>query len=205
MLILMFKKKKKKMKKGLELSINVLIVVILSIVLLFLGIAFFRNLLTGAHKIKESYDQRTADELENLLIQGEKVAIPFPRQDVKRHDTTIFGLGIYNALGHNSNFKVNVQCSTAFQEKTELPTACNTFVSGDGKIVYNTNDIPIKNNEMHKMPIAIYFPKDAAIATYVFNVCVCKDDLTPVSCTDCGPSFPANLYDSVHKIYATVK
>ncbi len=196
-----------KKKRGLELSINFLVVIIISIALLFMGAAFFRNLLIGANKIKENYDQRTEEELEDLLTQGERVAIPFPRQDARKGDTIVFGLGIYNALGHNLNFKVNVQCSTAFQDTQELTTACgDVFTNGDGKIFWNGNDILIKNNERHKMPIAVYFPKNAEVATYIFNVCVCQGDSTPVGCPTCGSgSLPANLYESIHKMYVTLK
>ena len=195
-------------KKGLELSINFLIIVIISIVILVMGVAFFRTLLKGAQDIKENYDQRTEEELENLLTQGERVAIPFPRQDARKGDTIVFGLGIYNAIGHNWDFKVNVQCSTAFDGKTELPTACSDVfgVGKDGEIIYNTNDLPIKNNERHKMPIAIYFPGSAEVGTYIFNVCVCQQETAPVDCDDCiSGSLPGNLYESVHKIYVTVK
>ncbi len=194
-------------KKGLELSINFLIVIILSMALLFMGALFFKNLLSGANKIKENYDQQTAEELELLLTQGERVAIPYTRQDVRRGDTVVFGLGIYNALGENYNFKVDVQCSSAFEGTAEIIGACNIF--DEGGIVYNTMDLPIKNNDRHTMPIAIYFSNDAESATYAFNVCVCYKDSTPVTCPECiSANFPIPsdiLYDSVHKMYATVK
>lgn len=196
-------------KKGIELSINVLVVIILSIFLLIMGVAFFRNLLTGADKIKKSYDQRTAEELENLLTQGERVAIPFTRKDIRKGNTIVFGLGIYNMLGHNSYFKVDVQCSTAFVGTTEYSYYCNLFTGGNN-LLYNQMDLEIKNNKRHKMPIVITIPSSAQVATYIFNVCVCEGDPNPEcyeggSSTTCEQPLPDNLYDALHKIYVTVK
>lgn len=197
-------------KKGIELSINVLIVVILSIAILVMGIVFFNKFLTGAEKIRKGYDQRTAEELENLLVQGEKVAIPFPKQDARKGDTVIFGLGIYNSMKDEPSyeFRVNVQCSTAFKEKTEHSEYCTSYFSGGDNIVYNQNDLTIKNNERHKMPIAITFPKNVEEGTYIFNVCVCYGAAagTCQGSDTCkkDPDFPTNLHDPVHKMYVTV-
>lgn len=200
-------------KRGFELSINFLIVVILSIALLFMGVIFFNKILKGATDIKESYDQRTEEELEALMLQGERVAIPFVKKETRKGGKVIFGLGIYNTKDDATsyNFRVDIQCSTAFVG-TEPKNYCDSYFSGGDNIIYytkdpNTDDITIKNNERHKMPIAITFPTNAEVATYVFNVCVChgETESDPGDCDNtCKDTFPTNLYDSVHKMYVTV-
>ena len=100
-------------KKGVELSINFLIILILSLAVLASGIFFASKLLGTAIDMKQDLDESSKMEIENMLIEGVRVGIPFKSQKVERGKSVYYGLGILNVYPHD-NFRISVTFSDAF-------------------------------------------------------------------------------------------
>ncbi len=188
-------------KRAMELSANFLVMVILGIAMLSMGTVFVRKMFTGASDLKTSLDKQTQEELENLLTAGERVAIPFTKKEVRAGETAIFGLGLLNILGEDSDFVVAVSCASV------VPSG--TCVSD----IILAQPPTIKNNGQHKMSIVIPTDKTTTSrGTHILDVEICNDNPSNLPAFDgtCngeigGSSNPTEYYDnSLHKIYLKV-
>lgn len=185
-----------KHKKGIELSVNFLVVIIISLAMLGMAVVFFNKFFAGAKTIQASYDKQTEEELESLLVQGKKVAIPFTREEIRAGETAVFGLGILNVAGGEREFFIEIECDKFIRD--DGSTAGCPSVEDP---LFPSSKI-LKNNEHLKVPIAIPTKKSAQLGTYVYNLCVCDGN----SCSGCPPWDLTKLYDgSSHKIYVKIK
>ena len=196
-------------KRAIQLSVNFLVIIILSLAMLLMGILFFRKMFTGATELKANLDSQTEQELENLLIAGERVAIPFTKKEVRAGKTAVFGLGILNILGSDHNFVIYIKCS----KKIPGDVPCSKIIPSGTDIIYRT-PLSIENNEQYKMPLVIKAPSEKG--TYIIDVRICHDDPTEPAAPaydfdgDCdgriiGSPDSDEYYDgSLHKIYLKV-
>jgi hypothetical protein len=175
-------------KRAMQLSINFLVVIILGIAMLVMGVVFVRKMFTGASDIKANLDKQTEEELENLMTSGERVAIPYTKKEVRAGKTVIFGLGILNVLGEDSNFVIDIECGDT------VPSGLLSCPD----IIYKPS-ASIENNDQHKMPIAIKAPSDKG--TYIIDVRICNYIVgNPPPCTTSDEYYDGSL----HKIYVKV-
>tara|TARA_B100001971_G_C18202812_1_gene545691 strand:- start:69 stop:626 length:558 start_codon:yes stop_codon:yes gene_type:complete len=181
-------------KRAMQLSINFLVVIILGIAMLVMGVVFVRKMFTGASDIKANLDKQTEEELENLMTSGERVAIPYTKKEVRAGKTVIFGLGILNVLGEDSNFVIDIECGGT------VPDTLSCMPVNDIVHPFMINDLSVENNDQHKMPIAIKAPSDKG--TYIIDIRICNyiaGDPVPTCTTS------VEYYDgSLHKIYVKV-
>lgn len=185
-----------KNKKGIELSVNFLVIIIFSLAMLGMAIIFFNKFFTGAQQIQANYDKQTEEQLESLLVAGQKVAIPFTRKEVKAGNTAVFGLGILSVLPGNTEFYIDIECSKFVKSDGSTDSFC--------PLTNNplwSNSKSLNNNEHVKIPIAIPTARNDPSGTYIFDLCVCDEN----SCSSCPPWDNNELYDkSIHKLYLKV-
>ncbi len=140
-----------------------LVTIIITIVIFGLSVIFLRNLFSGAKEISYELDLRTQQQLENLLSQGQKVAVAFNRRTISQGESGLFGLGIYNIAGREGLFKVNVSSGKDPASGQEVIPVSN--------ILYN-NELQIKNNDQDSTGILVIVPEGTRRGTYVHDVVV---------------------------------
>ncbi|MAG73843.1 hypothetical protein CL620_05990 [archaeon] len=171
-----------KSKKGaIGLSVNTLVIIIIGMVMLVGGIALLYKFIGGSEDIKDSLDQRTASELERLLVdQGKQVALPLNRKTVTRGETVVFGIGTLNVNTEEKNFRIEVKHSGGDESIEEW-------------LLYNQESFNLKQNEHHKETILVKPDANVEADTYIFNAKVI--DLNE----------PGKTYGTVQKMYVIVK
>lgn len=163
-------------KAALGLSIELLVVIIISVVILGAGIAFLYQIIGGAEDVKAQLDERTAQELERLLVdQGQQVALSRHAATIFPGESKVFGLGILNTGGVGDTFTLNVTLSKALAaDGTVLYDAEQGDHSvkdlAESWLLYDTAELQIKENEHRAKAILVSFPNDAAKGTYIYDV-----------------------------------
>jgi hypothetical protein len=190
----------KKNKKGIELSINFLVVIIMGIVILMGGIALIVKMMSGADKIHMDLDRQTKEQIESLLLDGSKVAVPINTKEIRIGKNDLFGVGVYNVLPE-TDFKIKITFSNSYNEKTQEPLNTNGNYVLLEWVLYNEQSKTIKKNEFEFFSIYInpIGTSDTNLRTepgiYIFNVNVTYDE-----------SGTWKMYDGhIHKIYVRVR
>ena len=104
-------------KAAVELSVNFLVILIICIVILASSIYITKKFFTHAVNIKDIYDERTEKEIERLLDDGSKVAVPFDKKTIGNGEFDSFGIGIMNVL--NTGAKNDFEISNCHFKKNE--------------------------------------------------------------------------------------
>jgi len=185
--------KKQHKKGGLQLSINFVVILIICIVIFSSSLYIIKKFFTHAEEIRMAYDERTEMEIERLLDDGSRVAIPFDKKKIYIGEFDTFGIGILNMLGINpAEFKITIEFNKAFDKDNDVvcatpppapvgpqPPAPNTC--GDPNTWLQTTEYPsgpltiiksIKNNEQEKFLLGINVQTDEP-GTYIFDLEVC--------------------------------
>ncbi|MAF99362.1 MAG: hypothetical protein CMH61_02010 [Nanoarchaeota archaeon] len=108
-------------KRGVQLAINMIVVIIISLSIMALGFVLLNKFISNADEITVLLDQRTKDQLNNLLFnEGQQIALS--RSTVKiKQDNEIMGIGILN-IGNPgdppANFTVNIGQPTGLQDES---------------------------------------------------------------------------------------
>lgn len=199
-----------KKRAAFELSVTFLVILIICIVIFSLSVHMIKKFFTHAETIKMTYDEKTEKEIERLLYDGSRVAVPFDKKTIYNGKSDTFGIGILNMLntGPNNDFKINVSFNKAFDRRNELicsaselgrpPSLCgfpNTWLqttTGMGGESGVSIIKRIKNNEQERFLLGVNV-KNALSGTYIFDLDVRYENTTLwVS------------YDVLHKLYVEV-
>jgi hypothetical protein len=191
-------------KRAMELSANFLVVMILSIVIFSSGIYIATKIFDAAGNKQLNIDLETQRQIERLMFDGSRVAIPFNTKKAKNGDLPLFGIGILNVLGEQSDFTIKVEFSKAIdknnQEITDLDPHPNDWVISASKENV-IDDLPltidpflILNNAQKITTIGIELNK-VPPGTYIYNV--------DVNCQSPSPDCTGK-YDNTHKIRVEV-
>ncbi len=193
-------------KAALQLSVSFLVILIICIAAFSLSVYIIKRFFTHAEKIRDIYDERTEKEIERLLDDGSKVAIPFDKKIIYNGEADTFGIGILNMLdtGAENEFQITINFSKAYDKENEEqcdmtnPGECGNpqkwlkaysgISSSSGLIIDKT----IRNNEQQKFLIGVE-PKYAPAGLYVFNL--------NVEYLNDSKMLP---YDTLHKLYVEV-
>ncbi|MFH1642821.1 MAG: hypothetical protein ABIC04_08050 [Nanoarchaeota archaeon] len=184
-------------KKAIELSLNFLIVTILSLVVFGFGI-FMMNKFTGEADDKVLvWEGRMQNEIEDILDDGSKVAIPFDHKVIGNKKFDTFGVGILNILNlPETTFEVDVRFSKAYKGSVQLcdstdTTNCgvdpDTWISsteGSGGPLTITKNIRKYDKEKFLIGVDV---KDAAEGTYIFDL-----EVTAIGVPSCAVD-PVNI------------
>lgn len=178
-------------KKGIELQVNFVVILILTLIIFGSSIMIAYKVMKSTNKLKDQVDATTQQRLEALLVSGnEAVVIPFNKKDdLRKGESAVFGVGIVNMLGVNTEFKINIAQAAKSYDKDGIEQP-----PGDWVYMSETKTGEIKNNA-YKIESIVFIPKNVKIGnTYVFNVDVCSGS----SCT------PYPTAGSTKKIRITV-
>ena len=208
-------------KAGIQLSVNFLVMLIIAIVVFGSSMYMIKKFFMQADTIKMTYDERTEKEIERLLDDGSKVAIPFDKKIIGNGEFKTFGIGVLNVLntGVSNDFEITVSFGKAFNKlNTEICTVSNPCIPSPNTWLQTTSGtMPIqksvKNNEQEKFLLGVGV-NNAPQGTYIFNLIVCVDDTDTTNdvdssgndvSSDCpnSGSYP-DRYDTVHKLYVEV-
>lgn len=195
-------------KAAIELSANFLVIIIICIVVFGFSVYIIKRFFTHAETIRMTYDERTEKEIERLLDDGSRVAIPFDKKTIYNGEFKTFGIGIMNILNiaGSNKFNISVKFDKAYNKNNEemcpASNPCSSPPDGwlqttsgqstvDGISIIKT----IKNNEQEKFLLGVDV-KNAPSGTYIFNLYVRYENI----------SNPGQWigYDTLHKLYVDV-
>ena len=203
-------------KAGFTLSVNFLVTLIIVIAIFTSSLYLVKRFYTGAEKIKETYDQRTVAEIERLLDDGSRVAIPFDKKTIYNGKYNTFGIGVLNTLniGSANDFNISFRFSKAYTrtnskicDRVDTDTAnCGKpdewlqTTSGFGTDLSGVHIVKsVRNNDQEKFLLGVGVEK-APKGTYIIDL--------NVSWHNNSDPVPANWdwvqYDRLHKLYIEV-
>ena len=191
-----------KNKRGIELAVNFFVIMIISLVILGMGIYLVSLFFKTTEELKTNLDEQTSKEIQKILFEGKRVAIPLSNTELKRGKGHTFGLGILNILGETKNFKVHIGDGPIIKSDN---TQINEDQNGYTPLEHIQDNIKeIQNNEQEITGVPVRVPRSAQLGTYVLNVYVCNCTTTQI-CTSLPCDTAEQTYDnSVHKIYVKV-
>jgi hypothetical protein len=193
-------------RAAFQLSVNFLVIMIISIVVFASSIYLINKFFTQAETIKLTYDGRTEKEIERLLDDGSRIAIPFDKKTISNGESKTFGIGILNVLntGASNDFDINISFNKAFDNRNnEICTIVNLDTCGYPQTWLQTSsgtqglsEISIQktipNNQQEKFLLGVEV-KGAPKGTYIFDLDVKYNNNT--NWID---------YDTLHKLYVVV-
>jgi hypothetical protein len=164
-------------KKAIELSINFLVMLILSLLVFSAGVTVLYRVIVNAQGMAGDLSDWMRKEIEQQLIQGKKVAVPFSamRIDAGDHDTG--GLGIRNDVGREQTFYVKASCDLAVGPNKvaicddEFSLPCDRFDSW----LHHEESIRLLSGEQRLISLLFTVPKEAEKGTYTYYISVCMD------------------------------
>ena len=173
-------------KRGVQLALNTLVVIILSITILALGAVFLFSFAGETESLSAELDSQTNQQIESLLTQGQKVAIPLNTKATEPGGQAVFGYGIINVLPQGAEFTRQISFSKAIDvQNNEISVNANDWVR------FSNDPIQLANQDSFSDSILVVVPKDAAKGTYIYNLEIFHDG--------------GRRYDSVKKFYVTVE
>lgn len=156
-------------KKGFEFTVTYLVMLILGIAALIFGILFATDLFGKAQQTKLQLDEQTEKQIEQLLLDGSRVAIPLNQKEVQRNDLVTFGIGVLNVLGNQETFTLSIEPGAGY--RTDKTTICSPCQAEAQSWIQNAQrTITLKNNEDYTFLVGFLVPNDAQAGTYIFNV-----------------------------------
>ena len=220
-------------KKAIELSVNFLVILIISIVIFVGGVSLTSKFLKVIEGREVEIDEQTRRQIESLLIDGHRVAIPIDQYRVHLGGFQTIGLGIYNTLADGTDeFRVSMSYKRAYDannieidafENPPAPDCTDTYCFIDQNWIFGREDqsFSIGTNQYELVPLVVTVDgnmdlnKKTRSGTYEFNVCVCPcyedngcDDTNQNYCKDICRDPAANrqyIYGNhVMKVYIIV-
>jgi hypothetical protein len=201
-------------KKGFELSINFIVILIISLVIFVGGLSFTYKFFRLAEKTKTDIDQEQQEKIENLLSDGQKVAMPTAYRTVKINNDDVIGLGIVNSYRRTWTFYVDVFFDTSFDKAGAIIPGVDPDYINLNWIFNDTFAYNLAPSQSKKVPLYMKVASKVAVdkgtvsGTYIFNVCVYEADPVTESYGNDMPKYcpPADaerehLYDGyVHQM-----
>ena len=156
-------------KRAIELSINFLVIVIISLVMLSTGILLIKRYFGTAEEIKAQLDEQTVAHIEELLEEGDVVAMPLKRKTIGSGETGIFGLGVLNINEQPETFTVEIALSQLVKkDKTTAAPAQLEYDPTDWLLYEKSFTLDYK--ESRKIPIRVAVPGGVFSGTYIYNI-----------------------------------
>ncbi len=162
-----------KKRAAIELSVNFIIIIIISLVVLGMGVYLVNRFVSEAKYIKEELDIETEKQIMSLLSSGDRVAFPINKKTIAKGHGEVFGLGIFNVLGEEKIFKVEL-AQGIFIEKGEAVSSPWPS-SGPVPVFIASRTSSVDNNEQAVLSIPVKVPVGTTSGTYVIDVSVKYD------------------------------
>ncbi len=181
-----------KNKKAIELSVNFLVILIIAIVVFGFGIYLVFKFFGAAPDITEGISSQLQQEINQMLSQGEKVALPINQQTVQDGKGYTFWLGISNMLNNaeTNSFTISANLNKFIAPDDTVYTSGTIFNNAKAKlnIIYVLSYV-LKNGGQKSIPIAVSVLRGAPSGNYIIDVLVTESG-TP--------------YSPLQKLYITV-
>jgi hypothetical protein len=192
-------------KASFQLSVNFIVIIIICLVIFIFSMFFIRRFFSHAEDLKLIWDERTESEIERILDDGSRVAIPFDKKTIVAGEYNKFGIGILNVLDKwdKRTFRVTINFNKAYDKQnnlicatlsecgppdTWLQTTDGYGVAGIG--IQIEKDIPTFQQSKFLLGIT---PKEAGSGIYIFDLGVTFHN---------GTDWQS--YDNLHKLYVEV-
>lgn len=159
-----------------------IVILIMAIIIFVGGLAIIGKFFRQAEEQKASIDAETEAQIERLLADGSRVAIPINKKAIKVGKSEIFGLGIYNVLdAPATEFVVDVEfVKLVDKDNREDPDPnIKPYIEANW-IFSDARTIKIEPNKQQSVPIPVSVEgtmstgnRPTVKGTYIFNVHVC--------------------------------
>ena len=160
-------------RKAIELSINFLVIVIISLVILSSGILLVRKYFSTAQEIQLQLDDQTEANIEELLDEGERVALPLKRKTIPAGEADIFGLGVLNINpGATTAFSVNIEFNELVKKNKDVLEPGQLGYDPQGWLLFEQDGFTLDFKDSKKIPIRVAVPGGVLSGTYIYNVVV---------------------------------
>jgi hypothetical protein len=152
----------KKMIIGLSLVIAVFIIVLA-------GWFYF------SYEIEDIGTDNRRDEIiertESMIIdQGSKVTVAFNSAELYQGDHLLFGIGILNLLGSESNFTSEIKLSEIYdEEENNITSQLSDDEESSKLVIYDMDSIKLDDNEHFITFFLIDIPENARKGNYIFD------------------------------------
>ncbi|PIY60160.1 hypothetical protein COY95_03205 [Candidatus Woesearchaeota archaeon CG_4_10_14_0_8_um_filter_47_5] len=183
--------------RGIELSVNFIVATIIGMVLFIFGVILFKNMINVGTSSTEYLDQQSQRDIQEMLMRGDRVALPLRTVTISPGESHVFGLGLLNAYDSDKKFTIRIH-QTSATDKLGNPIATVLLFEEDIQDA-------IKSKEQKIIPLIIKAPRGAKRGTYELEVRVyyCDNPVNP-----CIPLAPPNdeqmLYDQEKVLTVTV-
>lgn len=158
-----------KNKKAVELSINFLVIVIISLVMLSTGLLIVRQYFGTAEEIQRQLDEQTVEKIENLLDEGDVIAIPLKRKIVGAGEQEIFGMGVMNINEQQTTFDIEIMLSNAYDNaKNDIDPDADLSQHPESWLLY-PDTLILDPREKGTVSINVNVPAGVVSGTYIFN------------------------------------
>ena len=175
-------------------SISMFVMIILSIAMFVMSLVFLGNFFSATKEVQQDIDLRTKQQIDSLLDNGARVALPLYNGDIKGGQSGNFGLGILNTGGTGDFFYVDVICSKIL--RTDATVDCDL----EPETISLRDKFTLEKNKKTSITILLRTTSQS-YGKYIYNVYVCNSADEDIDA--CEKDDP-NLYDSVQKIYLDV-
>jgi len=203
-------------KSGIELSINFTVMFILAMAMFSAGIIIARQVFQEANATKEHLSDAQKDQLQRLLMDGDKVQTVFVTKEIKQGADDVFGLGIRNDFDTAKDFYIQTNLDAAFKpdkspicnEGPYTPDDCN--IIGDDLLYLGSGNIGgpyiIEPEDREVKEIFALIKKSTEKGTYIFNIRVCyyEEGDTPADFNRPCKQDLSNQYDVTKKFTVIV-
>ncbi len=175
---------------ALELSANVVVIMIVGIVIVGLGLSLFFGWIGSVEDFKDQIDSQTQQQIEALLSQGQKVAVPFALQHAAPGKTASFGLGVRNNWEADGTQDFILKVSTdSYADRNKQEQPYENWQQWT--IQYSQEAFTLSKGNTASKLILITLPKDASTGTYIFNAQVCTTAATGMTSPACPEGYAA--------------
>ena len=155
-------------KKAMELAVNFIVILIISIVVFGMGLYFLKGFFGFATEQTEQLDINTEKMIQNILLDGSKVAVPLDKKTVNRGSSAVFGVGILNILGDKENFSITLNNSLII-DKQGVPVDISPLEDPYLEFLSDYSRI-VEANEQAIISIPIRVSRGAKSGTYIVDL-----------------------------------
>lgn len=157
-------------KKAMELSINFIVTLILAIVVFSMGLSIAFKLVNKVTNVQKDVDESTKQQIEGLILRtNQRVVLPFNSKIVNKGKTEVFNVGIYNNLGTQKNFKLDISCLSL--DRNPCPGGPIPGSSSQQPTVdFIRNPALIQNNDFTVYKIAFQTKSSTSVGTFYYGI-----------------------------------
>ncbi|MCK4522342.1 MAG: hypothetical protein KAU20_07255 [Nanoarchaeota archaeon] len=163
-----------KNKKAIQLSINFIVTLIIALVVFSMGIVFFNRFFRSAEEIRETLDESTKQQMQDIMFSTSEQVIVYPSSlTIEANNNGIFGVGVLNT-GGTGTFNLNKEIYKCYNangyDMDCVDDEGNDFVELLSEISKN-----IKSNDQGIFEVNVYVKRNAPPGKYAISIEIKSD------------------------------